>query len=256
MDTDTYPNAEVQKFFAENLVALRVDTHDPVQKKTAEAMSVIWTPTFVLMQFEPTGGTALLRILNGWYDPQELIAELKKGIEGHKRIAELAQADPKDVEAQVELGELLWREGKNVPAQAAWKAAVDADPKNAKGKTPAALYGLCRVAIARDAMKEAQQSIQALLELDPKNAQANRGKLALEGSHRLLGQKKFKEAAEGYGRVAKDYAKSDTGAEAQYWLGVACVQKGDMAGFQAAWNTLVTDYPTSVWAKRSAWQKK
>ncbi|MBI3271982.1 MAG: thioredoxin family protein [Planctomycetes bacterium] len=255
LDADTFANADVVKFFGEKVVPVRFDLKE--KKEMAEKLEVLWSPTLIVMLFEADGKVTVLRMITGYRAAADLLAELQQGVDGHKRIAELTKAAPTDVDGQAELGELCRNEGKVKEAKAAFQAIVQADPKNAKGKTTTALFGLSWIAIVEDDQKACKDWVVKLDALDKQKAADLRGRLALASANREMNPKKnFKGAAIVYGQIAKQFAKTELAPEALYFEGVSRALGGDDAGFKDAWGRLVSTYPDSDWAKRSCHKKE
>src|SRR5437870_5727003 len=63
---------------------------------------------------------------------------------------------------------------------------------------------------------------------------------------------KLAEAARRFEEVARRHAKTDAGAEALYWLGVARFKGShNAADLKSAWEQLAREYPASEWAVRT-----
>lgn len=77
-------------------------------------------------------------------------------------------------------------------------------------------------------------------------------RLALGAGRYLLNSKRFAQAAERFEEVAQRHQGSDAGAEALYWLGVACYkQSHDAAQLRPSWQRLAQEYPNSAWTHRT-----
>jgi tetratricopeptide (TPR) repeat protein len=61
---------------------------------------------------------------------------------------------------------------------------------------------------------------------------------------------RYREAAEAFTRVAEDPRRSPFTAEALYWLGVTRYRAGEKEGLVRHWNSLLDQYPQSLWAQR------
>ena len=67
-----------------------------------------------------------------------------------------------------------------------------------------------------------------------------------------LNRKQFDRARERFDEVARRHARTDAGAEALYWLGVAQYkQSHDPAQLRPSWQRLAQEYPDSEWAQRT-----
>src|SRR5262245_5411562 len=67
-----------------------------------------------------------------------------------------------------------------------------------------------------------------------------------------LNRKQFDRARGRFDEVARRHARTDAGAEALYWLGVAQYkQSHDPAQLRPSWQRLAQEYPGSEWAQRT-----
>src|SRR5262245_4045745 len=68
---------------------------------------------------------------------------------------------------------------------------------------------------------------------------------------------KLAEAAVRFEEVARRHAKTEAGAEALYWLGVARFKKShNGAELKSSWDQLARDYPDSEWAVKTTFPHK
>ena len=67
-----------------------------------------------------------------------------------------------------------------------------------------------------------------------------------------LNRKQFDQARERFDEVARRHARTDAGAEALYWLGVAQYKHShDPAQLRPSWQRLAHEYPNSEWTQRT-----
>jgi tetratricopeptide (TPR) repeat protein len=83
------------------------------------------------------------------------------------------------------------------------------------------------------------------------------GQLSLGLGRYYLDRQEWPQAIHHFEEVAKLHGKSDLGAQALYWLGVANYKKSkDPAQLRPSWERLIREYPNSEWAKRANVPKK
>jgi Thioredoxin-like domain len=78
------------------------------------------------------------------------------------------------------------------------------------------------------------------------------GRLSLGVGKYDLSFAKLGEAAQRFEEVARRHAKTDAGAEALYWLGVARFKGShNVADLKSSWEQLAREYPDSEWTVRT-----
>ena len=144
--------------------------------------------------------------------------------------------DPKDTSALLRLAQIAARQGKDAEVRATLAKAVGLDPRAAAPR-----LALITHLAGRRELKEALKASDALLRLEPNNAQG----LSLRGQVQLaLGQKK--EALESFRQWVSLDPKA---AAAQLMLGKALFSTGDRRGAEVAFANAAKSSPASLEVK-------
>lgn len=202
LEETTYPDPKVVQFSAD-LVCMKVNA-----KKDTVISKQYRIHGYPSTLFLKSNGEEIDRIV-GYLPPKEFIKKAKDILKGENVFAVLLEKEkkyPKDIKLLAELGEKFADRGMHGEAIARFEKIVKLDPKNKKGKSDDAMFGIgCR----------------------------------------YLRQKEYDKAIEEFNALISTYPKADLVADAQLYIGYCCERKGDKDKAIAVYRKFVSKYPES-----------
>lgn len=263
MDTDTYPDAAVQKLISEHFVPVKLDKD--TQKEAVDAYQVGPIPDTVVTLPD---GMVVHRFL-GFRPPEGLVEELKSALDARRKLDGLQRRlreEPGDLEARLDLGALYagWKQW--AKARAEFAAVVEGTAKEEKSELRVrALYqtGLAHLragdeasadaAFKRmgDVATDAARDLADDVAIERGIAAHERGLAALR-SDPPAATRHFADARKRLEAFVKDHPSGERAAEGWFHLALATALGGDEAGGLATLKELARKHPGTEWAARAS----
>lgn len=202
LEETTYPDPEVVEF-SSDLVCMKIDAgKDTVISKR---LRIHGYPSTLFLESD---GKEIDRIV-GYLPPEKFLKETKDILERKNVFAVLLEREreyPKDIELMFALGGKFADRGMHEEAIVRFEKIVKLDPKNKKGQSDNAMFGIGRL---------------------------------------YLRQKKYNQAIEEFETLISTYPKTDLVVDVRLYIGYCYEKKGDKDRAIAIYGKFASEYPES-----------
>jgi thioredoxin-related protein len=247
LEAETYADPEVAKYIAATFVNVRLDKDNAKNGDLAEKMKVEGIPALIFVD----GDGRVVGRIEGFKPAGPYLKAVKEiQANGEKLVkAEAAlKKDAKDLASSLAVGQVLASAGDWAGAEPHLKAVLEGDADNAKKLAVGAWFELGKHSGTNGNLKDVKEAQEKVKGFDPEGKLGWNDDLALlAGRAEVMGDSD--KERELYRKIVADFPKSDSAAEAAFYLAamIADVDE-DLDGAAAAFTQFAKDYPGTEWA--------